>query len=492
MNRRSFLKAASAGAAAVLAGCRTAVHAAPAAEKPNLLFIMVDDLGKEWVRGCGAENIETPNLDALATGGMRFTNAYSMPQCTPTRVTLLTGRYPWRTGWVNHWDVPRWGVGYFDWTKHTTFARILKTAGYTTAAAGKWQINDFRVTPDAMARHGFDDWCMWTGFEGGNPPSGKRYWDPYIHTRAGSKTYEGRFGPDVYTDFLIDFMRQHKDQPMGLYFPMCLTHGPLVHTPDEPDVKAGLDKHKAMVRYVDKLVGRLVQALDDLGIRQRTIVFFSTDNGTSGSLTGTLNGRKVRGGKAKESENGVCEPFFVNGPGRVPAGVVTDALTDFTDLLPTFADLAGATVPDDWPVDGVSIAPVILGKAKDSPRQYIMALGHGPAALDDKGVRGKADYATRVIRDKQFKVWVDNDATIFRLHDLKADPWEETNLIKSETPEHKAAIAKFQAVVDSMPETDARPTYDPRAANPWDRKPSASKPRDRKKREADKKARKEG
>jgi len=475
MNRRAFLRTAGFGTAALLAGCRSAARATSGAQKPNIIFIMVDDLGKEWVSCYGAEDIKTPNLDRLADGGMRFENAYSMPQCTPTRVTLLTGRYPWRTGWVNHWDVPRWGVGYFDWKCHTTVARVLRDAGYATAAAGKWQINDFRITPDAMARHGFDDWCMWTGYESGNPPSGKRYWDPYIHTRAGSKTYEGKFGPDLYTDFLIDFMTRHKDEPMFLYFPMCLTHGPQVHTPDEPNVKDKLAKHKAMVRYTDKLVGRIAGALDDLGIRDRTILIFSTDNGTSGGFTGTLNGHKVRGGKAKESENGVCAPFIVNGPGLVPAGVVTDALTDFTDLLPTFAELAGAAVPDDWPVDGVSIAPLLLGKAKDSPRQTIMALGHGAASLDSEGVRGKADYATRVIRDKRFKVWVDNQARIIRLHDLKADPFEEKNLLASDAPEHKAAIAKFQAVIDTMPKVDARPKYEPRAPNPWDRKPGASK-----------------
>jgi len=476
VNRRRFLRTVGCGALmAPLAGFAVERHAraAKAAAKPNILFIMVDDLGKEWVSCYGAEDIKTPHLDALAAGGMRFENAYSMPQCTPTRVTLLTGRYPWRTGWVNHWDVPRWGVGYFDWTCHTTFARILKTAGYATAAAGKWQINDFRLTPDAMAKHGFDDWCMWTGYESGNPPSGKRYWDPYIHTRAGSKTYEGKFGPDIYTDFLIDFMKKHRDEPMCLYFPMCLTHGPQVHTPDEPDVKTSLDKHKAMVRYTDKLVGRLVKALDDLGIRERTIVIFTTDNGTAGSITGTLNGRKVRGGKAKESENGVCAPFIVNGPGLVPAGVVTDALTDFTDLLPTFAELGGAKVPDDWPVDGVSIAPLLLGKADDSPRKWIMALGHGAAKLDADGVRGVADYATRVIRDKRFKVWVDKQAKIIRLHDLKADLDEKENLLGRDTPEVKAALAKFQAVVDTMPRRDARPKYTPRAPNPWDRKPSA-------------------
>jgi len=489
MRRRDFLKAVGLAAAAAPHLARRALAADPAEKagnsrgKPNILFIMVDDLGKEWVSCCGAEDIKTPNLDALAAGGMRFTNAYSMPQCTPTRVTLLTGQYPWRTGWVNHWDVPRWGVGYFDWKHHTTVARVLKQAGYATAAAGKWQINDFRVTPDAMKKHGFDEWCMWTGYEAGNPPSGKRYWDAYIHTSAGSKTHKGKFGPDVYTDFLTDFMKRHRDGPMFLYFPMALTHGPLVHTPDEPDVTDKLAKHKAMVRYVDKLVGRLVKAIADLGIRERTIVIFTTDNGSGGGMTGTRNGRKVRGGKAKKNEAGVCAPFLVHGPGLVPAGAVTDALTDFTDLLPTFAELGGATVPKDLEIDGVSIAPVLLGKAKDSPRKWIMALGHGAAQLDEKGVRGKNDYADRVVRDKRYKVWVEPSRQITQLYDLKADPWEQKNLIDSTDPAHKAALKRLRAVVDSLPAKDARPKYTPRAANPWDRKPGAGKqkrkPRDR-------------
>jgi len=481
MDRRKFLQAAGLGTAALaLPGCSASAQRKPTAASsttrpPNILFIMVDDLGKEWISCYGAEDIKTPHIDALAAGGMRLTNAYSMPQCTPSRVTLLTGQYPWRTGWTNHWDVPRWGVGYFDWKHYTTFARILKKAGYATAAAGKWQINDFRLTGDAMARHGFDEWCMWTGYESGNPPSGKRYWDPYIHTRQGSKTYEGKFGPDLYTDFLIDFMRRHKDEPMMLYFPMCLTHGPLVHTPDEPDAKSGSDKHKAMVRYTDTLVGRLVKAIDDLGIRGDTIIIFSTDNGSGGGQTGTRNGHKVKGGKGKTSEAGTCAPFIVNGPGRVHAGVVSDALTDFTDLLPTFAELAGAAVPEGLEIDGVSIAPVLLGKAKDSPREWIMALGHGAGTCDEKGVRGKNDFADRVIRDKRHKVWIDTSRTITRLHDLKIDPYEETNLLSSTDAEHTAALRKFQAVLDGLPTADARPQYEPRAANPWDRKPGAAK-----------------
>ena len=439
------------------------------AEKPNIIFIMVDDLGKEWVSCYGAEDIETPHIDALASGGMRFENAYSMPQCTPSRVTLLTGQYPWRTGWVNHWDVPRWGVGYFDWQHHTTVARLLKGAGYATAAAGKWQINDFRVTPDAMKKHGFDEWCMWTGAEGGNPPSNERYWDPYIHTGEQSKTHKGKFGPDIYTQFLIDFAERHQDEPMFLYFPMCLTHGPLVATPDEPDVTEKTAKHNAMVRYTDKLVGQLVAALDRLKIREKTILIFTTDNGTSGGLTGTRSGHRVRGGKAKKLECGVCAPFVVNGPGLVPAGTVTDALTDFADLLPTFCELGGASVPGDLTIDGKSFAPLILGQADDSRRRWIMALGHGAAKLDEQGVRGVNDYASRVLRDKRYKVWVDEAAQITRLHDLQEDPWEETNLIESENATHRRVLRKFQRLVDAMPDRDGRPRYTPRAANPWDR-----------------------
>ena len=473
--RRQFLQTAALGGAALMAPCLTRRASAAPQVKPNILFIMVDDLGKEWVSCCGAEGIKTPHVDKLAEGGMRFVNGYSMAQCTPTRVTLLTGQYPWRHGWVNHWDVPRWGAGcHFDPKHNLSFARVLKTAGYATAAAGKWQINDFRVQPKAMEHHGFDDWCMWTGYESRNPPSGKRYWDPYIHTRQGSKTYAGKFGAEVFTDFLIGFMKRHKDQPMMLYFPMALTHGPFTTTPLDRDAATKMAKHKAMVRYTDHCVGRLVKALDDLGIRNRTIVIFTTDNGSGRGVSGRLNGRVVRGGKATIGEPGVCEPFIVNGPGLVPAGVVTDALTDFSDMLPTFAELAGAEVPKDAVVDGKSIAKVILGKDKAGPRDWIMAMGHGAARLDEKGVRPKIDYAERAVRDKRYKLWVQKGQST-KLFDLIADPAETRNLIASTTPKALAARKKLEAIVATFPKHDARPRYDPTPPQPWDRKPGGRK-----------------
>jgi len=188
-----------------------------------------------------------------------------------------------------------------------------------------------------------------------------------------------------------------------------------------------------------------------------------------------LNGTKVQGGKSKEKESGICAPFIVNCPGLVPAGKVTDALTDFSDLLPTFVELGGGKVPEDLVVDGKSIAPLILGKEKDSKRKWIMALGFGKGKLDEEGVRGRDDFISRVIRDKRFKVWVSNKKEIVRLHDLMEDPWEQTNLFQNKKPEHKKAIRKFEKVLASLPEKDARPLYQPRAPNPWDLRKGSAK-----------------
>ena len=442
---------------------------AHAAEKPNIVFIMVDDLGPEWVSSYGAEGIDTPNIDKLAQRGMKFENAYSMPQCTPTRATLLTGQYPFRHGWTNHWDVPRWGAGcHFDPKHNVAFARPIRDAGYVTGIAGKWQINDFRVQPDILRQHGFDEWSMWTGFEGDNPPSAERYWDAYVYeSRDGrSRTRKGEFGPDIYNRFLLDFLARHRNSPMLLYYPMALTHGPLTTTPHEPFAESKYELHEAMVRYTDYLVGRLMKTLDDLGLADNTYVFFTTDNGTSGGIDGRLEGREIKGGKAKLTENGPHQPFIVAGPGVAP-GSTTDALTDFSDLMPTFVELAGAKLPEGVTIDGKSLADVIHGKDKEGPREWMLSMGYGPARLDEKGVRPVQDFTDRVVRDKRYKIHV-LDGKVAKLYDLETDPGEERNLIASKAPEHVAALAKLSAVVETFPKQDARPRYDPLPAQPWD------------------------
>jgi len=262
---------------------------------------------------------------------------------------------------------------------------------------------------------------------------------------------------------------------MMLYFPMAITHGPLVHTPSEPNAKTKLEKHTAMVRYTDQLVGRLVATIDKLKLRKNTMIIFTTDNGTSGGSLGTIQGQKPSGGKATKFEGGVCEPFIVSCPGRVPIGIETDALTDFTDLLPTFAELGGAEVPKSLTIDGKSFAPLILGRTEDSSSDWIMALGHGAANLDANGVRGRHDYADRVIRDKQYKIWISPSRKITAFYDLKSDPLEKKNLLGTEQPELLTAFNNLKAIADSLPAKDARPQYRQRQSLPWDKKAEAPK-----------------
>ena len=433
---------------------------------------MLDDLGKEWIRACGSDEHLTPTLDALAAEGMEFTNAYSMPQCTPSRATLLTGQYPFRHGWVNHWDVPRWGCGcHFDWRHNASFGRVMKSAGYATAAAGKWQLNDFRVTPDAMELHGFDAFCMWTGYETGVKASAERYWNPYIHTREGSRTYPGRFGEDVFCDFLIDFMKQNKDKPLFMYYPMCLPHLPFTTTPAAPgvDLNDAVSAHRAMVQYGDLCLKRLVEALEECGLRENTLILWTTDNGTCGSLRASLDGRLVTGGKATLTESGICAPFIVNCPGRVPKGVKTDVLTDFSDLLPTFAELGGATLPEDLIVDGVSIAQVLLGEEQDSGREWILAMGADPATLDQDGWVVPVDaFKERAIRNGRWKVLVGSNREAAALYDLAHDPGETKNLLGVNDAEARANLERLMAAAAAMPAEDAAPKYDRMPAQPWD------------------------
>ena len=439
-------------------------------EKPNILLIFVDDLGKEWISSYGATDIKTPNIDQLAATGLKFENFYVNPQCTPSRLSLFTGQYPFRHGWVNHWDVPRWGGGaHYDWTQNPGLGRMMNQSGYATAAAGKWQVNDFRVQPDAMKQHGFDDWCMWTGFEATNPPSGKRYWDPYLHTKEGSKTYNGKFGEDVFTDFLIDFMKENKEQPMFLYYAMCLTHTPFTTTPAELDVTEKYPKHKAMVRYTDYLVGKLVKALDEFGLRDNTIIIFTTDNGTTKGIKGTLSGKEINGGKSLLTENGTCMPFIVNCPSKVPEGVVTDALSDITDIFPTCVQLSGGQMPENYVFDGASTADLLLGKSKASKRDWIMSMGGGNnAALSENGVENQYKFRDRVLRDKKYKLFVSTNRKPEKLFNLIEDPYETQNLIDSQDSEVQDEIEKFWKVVETFPAQDNDPRYIPLSPQPWD------------------------
>ncbi|MDN3688847.1 sulfatase-like hydrolase/transferase [Cyclobacterium jeungdonense] len=452
-------------------------HVTSGPSRPNILIIMVDDLGKEWISQYGAADITTPAIDALAESGITFTNAYAMPQCTPTRVTLLTGQYPFRHGWVNHWDVPRWGGGaHFDETRYPSLGKELKKAGYATCIAGKWQIDDFRVEPDALTKSGFDDYCMWTGYESGVAASANRYQDPYVYTKEGSKTRAGEFGPDVFKRFIVDFIQENKDDPMFIYYPMVLTHTPFVNTPNSaaPD---SLGKHKAMVTYTDRITGELVKALEDAGVRDNTVIIWTTDNGTTGAITGNRNGFSVPGGKAKTIESGINVPFLVSWPDKIKANRVSDALIDFTDIFPTCLELAGIPAKrqesmeeNQFVIDGFSFKDVLLNGDEYSSRKWILAMGGGNnAARTENGVENEYLFRDRVVRNKQYKLYINSKREPEKFIDLLTDPMETTNLLDSlDTDERKRHFKQLREVIPTFPEKDSDPKYTPNPAQAWD------------------------
>lgn len=413
------------------AGERAYAGTAGDTSRPNFLIILVDDLGPEWLSCYGSEH-RTPQINRLALEGMRFTTAWATPLCTPTRHELLTGRYPFRTGWTTHHDTPRWGGQYFDWRREVTFARLLRSAGYATAIAGKWQVNDLRAQPDALRNHGFDEHCVWPGGETGNPPSHERYFDPYIQENGRRGARPGAFGPDVFTDYIIDFMRRNREKPFLAYHAMVLTHTPFTKTPAN---SGGSERRGAlfpgMVDYTDRLVGRMLAALDDLKIRERTVVIFLTDNGTAMGLKCRAGGTTVVGGKGGLKETGIHVPLIVSWPGHVAGGSESGELVDGSDLFPTILELAGVAMPQDRSFDGVSFAPALLNRPAAKPRRdWIYSQLGGP----------------RVVRDQRYKLWSDG-----RFYDLKADPAEAQDLGQSGAPEIVAARRRLEQVLKSLP-----------------------------------------
>ena len=335
----------------LLASCLV-LFAAPfvAADKPNVILILCDDVGFECFSAYGSREYATPRLDALAAQGIRFDNCHSTPLCTPSRVNLMSGK----SNVFNYFDFGIYPKG------EPTFADYFKNHGYATAVAGKWQLLTAKggITP---AEAGFDTHCLWNIPGGGR----ERYWNPSL-VKDGSllDLPDKSYGPDITTDFLIDFIKKHKDQPFLAYFPMILPHNPFPVTPDsvDPDSTNQKSNFVDMVQYIDKNVGRLEDALEKLGLRRNTMIVFTGDNGTNSLLTSELNGRQIRGGKGYTHDYGTHVPLIVNWPGHVPGGKVSDDLICFSDFFPTMVEAAGLPEKKISDGDGWSFWPQCQGR----------------------------------------------------------------------------------------------------------------------------------
>lgn len=431
--------------------------ATASAAPPNVILVLADDMGYECISANGGTSYETPVFERLAREGMRFTHCYSQPVCTPSRIKIMTGKYNWR----NYRRFGHLEKG------QKTFAHLMRDAGYATGLTGKWQLWGGPETPGhrsgmAPEEAGFDEYIHWAyNFElseeqrarygSVGPPGDKktsRFWHPaiirngeYVHTSMDD------YGPDMFSDFALDFIERHRDEPFFLYYPMVLTHSPFVVTPHSESItlkskfKNDASRFADMVAYTDFLMGRLIDRIDALGLADTTLVLFTGDNGTHRSLKSMLGNREVIGGKALPEDAGTHVPFFARWPGMVPAGLVNSDLIEFSDFFATLADLTGRELPANDHFDGRSFLPQLLGGA-GNPRDWIFVHYDRDPSLDEVPFP-----RVRFARTKRFKLYDDG-----RLYDVPHD-WEEQQplAVDALTPATNSIRTRLQRVLHSMP-----------------------------------------
>lgn len=386
-------------------------------KKPNIIFILADDLGIDGVGAYGADFFKTPVIDKLAKEGIRYTNAYTVPLCGPSRALLMTGRYGFRTGAVNQ-DM----VSDIKPSAETMMPAILKKAGYTTSMIGKWG-----QLPSDPAAFGFDDYLRFFGSGVYVSRTDKK--DKYVINGKEALLKKQEYMPDLMHDHLVDFMAKHKTDPFYLYYSLTHVHGEIIATPDS---KPGTTDYKELyadnIAYMDKLVGKLIHALDSLKLRDNTLIVFMGDNGTAGQAAGIgrVNGKKIIGKKGSMQEGGSLVPMIVNWPGVIKKPGVSNSLIDAADFVPTFAEIAGAALPTNNVLDGKSFAYQLRG-GKGTAREWIFTgLGN--------------DW---YVRSANWKLMRSGD-----LYDMRKAPFEEPLAVMDE----KTTIEKqkLQAVLDKL------------------------------------------
>ena len=370
---------------------------------------------------------------------MRFTNCFSNPFCSPSRGTLLTGRYPFENGLkvVLH---SKNQENIFLHPSQPSFVRQLKQHGYTTQLVGKWHVS-LEHKHNTIRDFGFDHYQTWSIFDdkGGKTT---RNWNPYLlrDGRIIADEIKDRYGPDVDLEVYLDFIKSSvkSETPFLACYSTCLPHYPWEPTPDskEQTYRAPHEGHKGdpkyfpdMVAYLDKQIGVMLQTLDELGIAGNTIVLFLADNGTDRDLVNIWgDGKRVAGGKGTMTDRGTHVPLLVRWPGRIKAGGICENLVDFSDIFPTLCELTGAKLPEQA-IHGRSFAPQLLGKPSQA-RDWIH-IQNG----DDRQVRNR-DYM------------LDNRNQLRRVVQLWEEPAKPNENLE---PEKEAAARKaLQAAFEAL------------------------------------------
>ncbi len=398
------------------------VFAHGAETRPNVVLIMIDDFGYECVTANGGESYKTPVMDQLAATGVRFEQVHVQPLCTPTRTALMTGR-------INKNNYTHFG--HLD-PSQKTFGNLLKDAGYATCITGKWQLDNGLEGP---AHFGFEEYCLWQVVR---RPG--RYKNPGLEINGKEFDYsKDEYGPDIVSDYALDFIQRQKEKPFFLYYPMILTHSPYDATPDSADYLEKKENKKLgshftdMVAYTDKLIGKLITKLEELKLRDNTLVLILGDNGTGKGTPSRFQGRDVVGGKSTSTMWGTRVPGIGNWPGHSASGKVCSDMIDPTDFLPTICEATSVNVPDELKIDGRSFLPQLRGE-KGTPRDAHY-LWYNPSG----GPTAKFEFA----HDANYKLYADG-----KFFNVAKDGLEKTALDDATLDDSaKSAKAKLQALL---------------------------------------------
>lgn len=442
----------------------------PAQDRPpNVIFMLIDDMG--WTDlGCyGSKYYETPHIDQLAKDGMRFTNAYSAcTVCSPTRAAVMTGKSPARlhiTDWIAGHDRPHARLKIPEWTKHLpleeeTLAERLKTRGYATASIGKWHLGGPEFYPE---KQGFD--VNIGGTDRGQPPS---YFSPYgIDTLKDGPKDE--FLSDRLTTEAIGFIEKNKEQPFYIYMPHFAVHTPIMGKPDvvaKYQKKRGVSGHTnpvyaALVESVDDSVGRLRATLKKLELSENTIIVFTSDNGgLSGTVSakgwsrGPTDNSPARLGKGSAYDGGVHIPLIVSWPGTIPAGEACDTPVISYDHVPTLLEATSTPLSDGQIVDGESLMPLLTqkGQLKRDAIYWHYPHYHPGSATPYSAVR-----------EGDWKLIEFFETSHVELYNLRRDPGELENVADVDTDVAAALTEKLHAWRKEVGAQEPTPNeaYDP-------------------------------
>lgn len=417
--------------------------ATPPDSLPNIIFILTDDMGFSDITCFGGQFVPTPNIDALAKNGRKFTQYYSAaPICSPSRAGLITGMYPGRWNFSTYLDNKKHNANaqqadFLD-TTAPCIARYFQQAGYATAHFGKWHLGGGRDVKNAP---GFEHY----GYDAHNSTYESPDPDPLITATNwiwSDKDSIKRWDRTQYfVDKTLDFLSKHKGQPCFINLWPDDMHTPWVpekqagEYPSNPEEEAAF---KLVLKEYDVQMGRLFEGLKQLGIDKNTIVIFTSDNGPLPSFKGSRAGG-LRGSKLSLYEGGIRMPFIISWPGHIPAGTIDESsVISAVDMLPSLAKLGHVTIPANYHGDGVDKSKVLLGKPAAGQHDLFWEYGRNNIAF--RYPEGKDKSPNLAVRSGDWKLIMNNDGSDIQLFNIKKDKYETTNIADKEP----ATVAKLK------------------------------------------------